>query len=252
MAKKKRAAKAKPYQPRSFSGLLKDRAKSVQELAKAIRTVIAEELPDVQETFYSGKNPMGIYRTNAEVCWLQPLTTRCNLYFVRGTELTDEKRLLEGTSQGNRHVKINSINELNTFPIRDWLRESVELNNATLQSGLTVDQVLEKLRGICWMLPKTKETLTWGRPHFRVSEKIFCGCGEQDGGPRIGLKMDVAESIDLMKAPGVQKAPYSRPEDGWVQIDPNLFDDWEEIERLVRGSYALIAPKQILALIDPD
>ena len=92
--------------------------------------------------------------------------------------------------------------------------------------------------------------MTWGKPHFRVGEKIFCGCGEQHGRPSLGLKAEVGESRVLMRLPGIGKAPYSRPNDGWIEIDPNELDDWEEIERLVIGSYRLIAPKRTLALLD--
>ncbi len=31
------------------------------------------------------------------------------------------------------------------------------------------------MRKICLSLPDTKETLTWGEPHFRVGDKIFAG-----------------------------------------------------------------------------
>jgi hypothetical protein len=56
--------------------------------------------------------------------------------------------------------------------------------------------------------------------------------------------MEPNESRLLMTLPGVEKASYSRPNDGWVQIDPHVFDDWDEIERLIIGSYRLIAPKR--------
>jgi hypothetical protein len=50
--------------------------------------------------------------------------------------------------------------------------------------------------------------------------------------------------------PGIDKPAYTRPNDGWVGIDPNVFDDWEEIERLVMDSFRLIAPKKVAALLD--
>jgi predicted DNA-binding protein (MmcQ/YjbR family) len=128
--------------------------------------------------------------------------------------------------------------------------ESVELNVAATDNSITFDEVLEKLRTICLALPQTKETLTWGKPHFRVGEKIFCGCGEQQGRASLGLKMDSHESTQLMQLLGVEKAPYSRPNDGWVTIDPTVFDDWNEIEQLLVGSYRLIAPKRTLKLLD--
>ena len=188
---------------------------------------------------------MALYRTVAEVCWIQPLSQRCNLYFVRGWELTDDHRLLEGTSKSVRHVKIRSIGQLQQLPVRAWLQETLALNGAAVASGMTFEQALSNVRAICLALPHSKETLTWGRPHFRVAEKIFCGCGEQRGRPSIGLKAEVAESRVLMKVPGIEKAAYSRPDDGWIQIDPWVFDDWEEIERLIVGSYRLIAPKRL-------
>ena len=40
---------------------------------------------------------------------------------------------------------------------------------------------LERFRKICLELPNTKETITWGEPHFRVGEKIFAGYGEKAG-----------------------------------------------------------------------
>ena len=45
-------------------------------------------------------------------------------------------------------------------------------------SSAKIDRALARLRKICLALPDTKETLTWGEPHFRVGEKIFCGFGD--------------------------------------------------------------------------
>lgn len=236
--------------PRSFSGVIKGRAKSVQTIAKALRDVVFEVMPDAQESYYGGQRPMSMYRTTADVCWIQPLTNRCNVYFLRGPELTDDDGLLSGNSDRHRFVKVESIDAVERLPIRDWLCESIELNEAELAGGLSFDEVLKKMRPICLALPQTKETVTWGKPHFRVGEKIFCGCGEVSGRPSLGLKMEPNESVLLMKGPGVEKAPYSRPNDGWVAIDPNVFDDWDEIGRLLVGSYRLIAPKRTVALLD--
>ena len=249
MAKKKAASRSTTT-VKSFTGLIRGRSKPVQQIAKTLKTLVLEELPDAQETFHSGRNALAMYRTVGEVCWIQPLTHHCNVYFTRGTELTDEDGLLEGKSDRQRFVKVPSLEAIDDLPLRGWIRESVELNADTVFDCLTFDEVLERLRTIALALPKTKETLTWGKPHFRVGEKIFCGCGEQHGCAKLGLKTEPDEAALLMKAPGVVKAPYSRPNDGWVQIDPAEFDDWDEIERLVVGSFRLIAPKKVAALLD--
>ena len=243
-------ATLKSARPRSFAGLIRHQSSIVRRIATALRDLVYEELPDAEESFYGGQRPMAMYRTTADVCWIQPLKERCNLYFVRGPELSDQEHLLEGSGQRQRHVKVRSVEDVQRLPLRGWLAELNALNEAATQDGMTFDEVLDRLRGICLALPNTNETLTWGKPHFRVGDKIFCGCGEDQGGPRLGLKMPVQESRLMMKLPGIEKAPYSRKDDGWVSINPAEFDDWDEIERLVVGSYRLIAPKRLVKQLD--
>jgi predicted DNA-binding protein (MmcQ/YjbR family) len=244
MAEKKSAAPRISH-PRSFTGVVRGRSQPVQKIAKALRSLVFEELPDAQESFYGGQRPMSIYRTTADVCWIQPLKERCNVYFMRGRDLTDPDGLLEGNSDRHRYVRVRSVEAVDTFPLREWLSESISLNEASVSDGMNFDAVLETLRAICLTLPHTKETLTWNKPYFRVSEKIFCGCGEVQGKPSVGLRMEQYESEVMMKSPGIEKAPYSRKGDGWVSIDPNVFDDWTEIERFITGSYDLVAPSRL-------
>lgn len=248
MAKKKTTKKS--TKPKSFSGVIRGHSRSVQDIAKALRDVVVEELPDVQESYYGGQRAMAMYRTVSDVCWIQPLKERCNLYLMYGPELKDPRHLLHGSSDRYRFARIGSVDEIEELPIRKWLQESQEHIEAAMQSGVSFDQVLAKLQSLCLSLPRTKETQTWGKPHFRVGEKIFCGCGEDQGRPRIGLKMEKTDAQQMMKMPGIEKAPYSRPNDGWVSIDPNVFDCWDEIGRLVIDSYRLIAPKRVAALLD--
>ncbi len=108
---------------------------------------------------------------------------------------------------------------------------------------------LNKLRTICLALPDTKETLTWGEPHFRVGEKIFCGCGEEEGRFVIGFKMAMDDAKAIVKMPSVWKAKYVGHA-GWVTMDTEAFGDWKEIERLVTDSYRLIAPKRMVMTMD--
>lgn len=250
MGKKKTAAAKKTPTPRSFSGVIRGRSREVQQIAKALRELVMEELPDAEESFYGGQKPMAMYRTLADVCWIQPLKERCNIYFTQGADLTDRSGVLEGSSDRIRFVKVKSIDAVEELPLREFIRETVELNDSAVSDGLTVDEVLEQLRGFALSLPQTKETITWGKPHFRVNEKIFCGCGEQKGEPSVGLKLEPAEAKRMMKAPGIEKAAYSRPNDGWISINPNVFDDWEDINRMVLTSYRLIAPKKVVKLLD--
>jgi len=109
--------------------------------------------------------------------------------------------------------------------------------------------VLDQMRAICLALPDTKETLTWGQPHFRVGEKIFAGCGEEKGRVVIGFKLDMDHADAIIQDPRFWRAPYVGHK-GWVSMDANAVDDWDEVRPLVLESYRLIAPRRTVAKLD--
>ena len=111
--------------------------------------------------------------------------------------------------------------------------------------------LLTKVRKICLALPDTKETPTWGKPHFRVKEKIFAGFGEEDGKPTLGVKLVPAHAKLVIKDKRFTPAPYVGHK-GWVSMDLTGCKDWDEVKELVVESYRLIAPKRSLAKLDED
>lgn len=114
------------------------------------------------------------------------------------------------------------------------------------------DAVLTKVKEICLSLPDTKLTMTWGKPHFRVGEKIFAGCGEEGGKASIGFKLEMAHAQRILDDPRFTRAPYVGHK-GWVSLDASRVTDWGEVRRLIEESYRLIAPKRSLAkLTSPD
>ena len=108
------------------------------------------------------------------------------------------------------------------------------------------DAALAKMRKICLALPDTKETPTWGQPHFRVGEKIFAGCGLEKGSISVGFKLEMDHADAMVKRPGFSRAPYVGHK-GWVSVDPEVATDWDELRALIHESYRLIAPKRTLA-----
>lgn len=109
------------------------------------------------------------------------------------------------------------------------------------------DAALARMRKICLSLPDTKETPTWGQPHFRVGEKIFAGLGEEKGRLAIGFKLERDHADMMVRRPGFWRAPYVGHK-GWVSMDAEAVRDWEEVRFLIHESYRLIAPKKTLAL----
>ena len=258
MAKKKAVRKKKSVAktsvrasagPTSFSALTKRRSQPVQKLALALRALVYEEFPNAKEHFFGNKHAMAMYRDSGDICFIQPLTDRCNFYLARSNELTDDDGLLEGTAKNIRHVKVKSIDAMADLPLRSWLQQTRTLEQADAKLGVSAEQVLENLRKICLPLPDTTETITWGKPHFRVADKIFCGCGGEGGRTSLGFKMEMADAAVMVNIPGITKAPYVGNK-GWVSLDPSVFDDWDEIEQMVIGSYRMIAPKRTLKKLD--
>jgi predicted DNA-binding protein (MmcQ/YjbR family) len=102
---------------------------------------------------------------------------------------------------------------------------------------------LSRLREMCLALPDTKETLTWGHPHFRVGEKIFCGYGDENGKTTITFKVTMDHQDALIMQDRFEMAAYVGRY-GWVSMDASRIDDWQEVEELVLESYQLIASKR--------
>jgi predicted DNA-binding protein (MmcQ/YjbR family) len=109
-----------------------------------------------------------------------------------------------------------------------------------------IDPILAKMREICLSLPDTKETITWGQPHFRVGDKIFSGYGAEKGKKVIGFKLEMDHADAMMDDPRFWRAPYVGHK-GWVSMDATLVRHWEEVKLLIHESYRLIAPKKSLA-----
>lgn len=109
--------------------------------------------------------------------------------------------------------------------------------------------VLTKMRTICLALPESNESETWGKPHFRVGEKIFAGCGENEGRLTIGFKTDMETANRLIRGGRFSRARYVGHH-GWVSMDVAAIEDWNEVRDFVTGSYRLIAPKRALAQLD--
>ncbi len=110
--------------------------------------------------------------------------------------------------------------------------------------------VLQRLRAICLALPDTRETLTWGEPHFRVGDKIFAGCGDEQGRLKIGFKLEREHAAARVQSDArFTPAPYVGRH-GWVSLDAAQIRDWNEVRALITESYRLIAPRASRAKLD--
>lgn len=106
--------------------------------------------------------------------------------------------------------------------------------------------MLPKVRELCLAFPEAVETLTWGKPHFRVREKIFAGVDDEAGRPVIGFKLSLERQAQMLRDARFTKAPYVGHK-GWVSMDLSVVRDWGEVRALLAESYGAIAPKKLAA-----
>src|SRR2546430_16606919 len=96
------------------------------------------------------------------------------------------------------------------------------------KSSKSTDKVLKKLRDICLDLPEAVESEKWGKPHFCVGEKIFCGYGVENDCNVIGFKLRKEHAHMVVSMPGFWPAPYVGKH-GWVSMDVSDIDDWDKV-----------------------
>ena len=106
----------------------------------------------------------------------------------------------------------------------------------------------EKLRAICLALPEAEERETWERPTFRVRGKIFAMQGEHDGRIALISKAPSGSQQVLVAAdPARFFVPAYVGPKGWIGMYLDRRVKWQEVETVVRRSYALIAPRKLAA-----
>lgn len=111
------------------------------------------------------------------------------------------------------------------------------------------DRAVERLRGICLGLPEAFEKEAWGDPTFRVKDKIFAMAKFGDGRISVWCKAPEGSQEMLVEAdPATFFVPPYVGAKGWVGMRLDAGPDWDEVEQLVRRSFALIAPKRLAGL----
>jgi predicted DNA-binding protein (MmcQ/YjbR family) len=105
---------------------------------------------------------------------------------------------------------------------------------------MTSKQTLARLRKICLALPGATEVEAWTHPTFRIRNKIFCTYGGYEEEPNITVKVGKPALGIFTKDPRFWLASHVGRH-GWISMSASGELNWEEIEELVKGSYALVA-----------
>ena len=111
-------------------------------------------------------------------------------------------------------------------------------------------RLTNRLRKICRALPEAEEKEAWGDPTFRVRDKIFAMEKRGDGRVSVWCKAPEGSQMVLVGAdPERFFVPPYVGHKGWVGVRLDNNPDWDEVARIVRRSYALVAPRKLAALV---
>lgn len=103
--------------------------------------------------------------------------------------------------------------------------------------------LLERVRSIALALPDTEESdRLGGSPHFYVRGKIFAGCGDDEGGWGVGVKVGLELQSLLVQREGIEVAKYVGRY-GWIRVAEEALQGEAELRQLVELSYGLVSAK---------
>ena len=95
------------------------------DIVRRVRVIIQQEAPQAKEAF---KWSRPVYELNGPFVYMMAFKYYVNFGFSRGSELDDPRGLLQGTGEKMRHVKLSSVEDIDTDALTSFIRQAVDLN----------------------------------------------------------------------------------------------------------------------------
>ena len=119
-----------PKPPKDLLDLLKPYDRGIQELTIALRELVLEELAPcceyILEVYIVSILYGPTHRMKDGICYIGVIKDHVNLGFIRGSDLADPARILEGTGKQMRHIKFRNMSDLERPVVRAYLQEACE------------------------------------------------------------------------------------------------------------------------------
>jgi len=97
------------------------------KLAQQIRDVFLTTDKKITEAIKWRNLTFG-YKGNIAFIYTFPDTDYINLGFMKAVQLSDPKKLFEGTGKGMRHIKVYAEKDIPKTQLKKWIKEAMELN----------------------------------------------------------------------------------------------------------------------------
>ncbi len=115
--------------------------------------------------------------------------------------------------------------------------------------GKRAATVLKKLAAICSALPETEPGTQFGAPVWRAGKKTFVSTHYYTGRLHLSFWVGAKRQTALTKDDRYRISAYTG-HNGWIDLDVEEHQDWEEIRELAHESYRKFALKRMLKAMD--
>ncbi len=105
------------------TSFINDAASDQRKFLLALRDLIEQTVPNAVETF---KWSRPVYATEKNFCYLAVAKKYVTLGFTNFEKITDPHNLLEGTGKQMRHIKIKSMEELDTEMLATMIADAAQ------------------------------------------------------------------------------------------------------------------------------
>ncbi|HEX2473674.1 MAG TPA: MmcQ/YjbR family DNA-binding protein [Lacipirellulaceae bacterium] len=111
------------------------------------------------------------------------------------------------------------------------------------------ETILKKLEAICSALPETLPATQFGAPVWRAGKKTFVSSHYYTGRFNLSFWVGAKRQAALPKDGRYRISQYTG-HNGWIDLDVEEHQDWDEIRELALESYRKFALKRMLKALD--
>lgn len=119
-----------------------------------------------------------------------------------------------------------------------------------------IDDAVARLRRLCLELPEVSERLSHGEPSWFIRDKkLFVALSDHHHDDRVGFWCAAPEGVQAARVASDPERFFVPPyvgHRGWLGVYLDVPVDWDEVADLVEDAYRTVAPKRLLAQLDPD
>ena len=95
-------------------------------IASRVRQIIKEAAPKASEAIKWG---MPVYEFNGMLCYVKARSAYVTFgFYHQGIHLSDPDKLLEGTGENMRHVKLRNLSDIKGGLFTNWVKQAVAIN----------------------------------------------------------------------------------------------------------------------------